>query len=397
MKKIGLIVLILTAVLILALAFLENRIDRPWGDSSKESRSSTSGTSMTTDTSGTTDVSDTTDTTDASDTTEATDTTAPPPILCTHDWKWESSTAICSKDGESLYRCSLCHETKTEYDPAYGCYDDDTNGLCDGCGIVTGECLHRVVTEKGYAATCTLEGLSDRRYCEKCGIVLEEHTSLPALGHESEILEAVPSNCISAGLTEGACCSRCGLILVAQTALPLGDHSGNEGVCTVCGIITDAKLALGYYIVKNGTKQAESERYIISKTAEKFGYTGVVSITFDPESSSLIFSADSTTLGIDGIMTMILNFESNVQKVELNGVYDGRPGYAKGNINTDTFSPKNQYVRNFEYEFENTSQSTTVLRTYMGVAVSEMLILCGEMIGATNTGVTMVMLGFPNY
>ena len=158
MKKIGLIVLILTAVLILALAFLENRIDGPWGDSSKESRTSTSGTSMTTDTSGTTDVSDTTDTTDvsdttdttdASDTTEATDTTAPPPILCTHDWKWESSTAICSKDGESLYRCSLCHETKTEYDPAYGCYDDDTNGLCDGCGECLGACPGKAITDAG--------------------------------------------------------------------------------------------------------------------------------------------------------------------------------------------------------------------------------------------------------
>ena len=100
---------------------------------------------------------------------------------------------------------------------------------------------------------------------------------------------------------------------------------------------------------------------------------------------------------LDNSFLVTVADESNIQKVELNGVYDGRPGYARGDIKTDTFSPKNQYVRNFEYEFENTSQDPAVLRAYVGVAVSEMLILCGELVNQSDTGVTMAMLGFPNY
>ena len=307
----------------------------------------------------------------------------------------------CSRDGEKLYRCSKCAETKTEEDPAYGCYDEDKNGKCDGCGIVTGECEHKFVTEKGYAATCTQDGLSDKRYCSKCNLVLDEHTVLPALGHQSAVLEAVPSTCISTGLTEGEHCSRCQFVFNAQDIIPLGDHVGAEGVCTVCNKMTDPKLALGFYIVRNGTKRADKDSYYISKSVEKFiyldRYTGLVHIEFNPTTLELIFWGESTTMGVVGDMTMVLDMDSNVQRIDLVGTYKGSNGYAIGTINAKTFSSNSMIIDTFEYDAGNRKEDEQWYRAYFSIAISEMLILSAELMDETGTGVTMPMLGFVNY
>lgn len=370
MKKFGLAILILTVLCIVVLAFLEPKINEWLDDSPKPS-------------------------TGESSTTEG--TSSKPAPVCAHDWVFESSTVTCSKDGEKLYRCSKCQETKTENDPAYGCYDEDKNGLCDGCGIVTGDCEHKFVTEKGYAATCTQDGQSDKRYCSKCEMVLEEHAVIPALGHQRTVLEAVASTCISEGLTEGEHCSRCKRVFIPQNPIPLGDHVGSEGVCTVCDKITDAKLALGFYIVRNGTKRNDGERYFISKSAKKDIYTGTVDIVFDPVTFEMVFLAKSTTIGLDGDMKMVLNMDSNIQRIDLQGTYQGSNGYAIGTIDTKTFSPNHMIIETFEYDDGNLQEDDRWYQVQFSLAISEMLILSAEIMAETNTGVTMPMLGFSNY
>ena len=375
MKKIGLIILIFTAICIVALAFFESKIDGLLHGSS--------GISSTTES------------------TSSTETTSNPVPVCAHDWVFESSTVTCSRDGEKLYRCSKCEETKTEDDPAYGCYDEDKNGKCDGCGISTGECEHKFVTEKGYEPTCLKEGLSDKRSCSKCNIVLEEHTTVPALGHQVAILAAVPSTCISTGLTEGEHCFRCEIVFKAQEITPVGDHAGGEGVCTVCNKMLDPKLALGFYIVKNGNKRDDNESYFISQSVEKTvyldRYTGTVNIEFNPTTLELIFRGESTTMGITGDMTMILDMNTNVQRIDLVGTYQGSNGYAIGTIDTKKFSSNYMVPETFEYDAGNRTEDKALYETYFCLAIAEMLTLSTEMIQATGTGVTMPMLGFPNY
>ena len=384
MKKFGLAILILTVICIVALAFLEPKINEWLDDSPKHSTGESSTTASST-----------------TEGTSSTETTSKPIPVCAHDWVFESSTVTCSRDGEKLYRCSKCDETKTEEDPAYGCYDEDKNGKCDGCGIVTGECEHKFVTEKGYEATCLQEGLSNKRYCSKCNFILDEHTAIPALGHLSAVLEAVPSTCISTGLTEGEHCSRCQIVFKAQEIIPFGDHVGGEGVCTVCNQITDPKLALGYYIVRNGTRRDDSESYFISKSVEKFiyfdRYTGIVNIEFNPTTSELIFWGESTTMGIVGNMTMTLDVNSDIQRIDLEGTYQGSNGYAIGTIDSKKFSSNNMIIDTFEYDAGNRTEDEQWYRAYFSIAISEMLILSAEMIKDTGTGVTMSMLGFVNY
>ena len=366
MKKIGLIILILTAVCILALAFFEDKLfpnELPSDSSSTESSNSTPA--------------------------------------CAHDWVFESSTVTCSKDGEKLYRCSKCGETKTEEDPAYGCYDEDKNGFCDGCGIVTGECEHKFVTEKGYSATCTQDGLTDKRSCSKCNMVLEEHAAIPALGHQPAVLEAVAPTCSSAGLTEGEYCSRCELVIKPQDSIPLLDHVDAEGVCTVCNAITDPELVLGYYIVRNGTKRDDRESYFISKSVEKFiyleRYTGIVHIEFDLTTQKIIFWGESTTMGVVGNMTMVLDLNSDVQRIDLVGTYEGSNGYAIGTIDMKTFSSNNMIINTFEYDAGSRKEDEQFYKAYFSLAISEMLVLSAELMAESETGVTMPMFGFVNY
>ena len=393
MKKFALAILILTVICIVAMAFLENKIDEWLNDSPKHSAVASSTTNST--------VSSTTDGTSATKSTSSTATTSKPVPVCAHDWVFESSTVTCSRDGEKLYRCSKCAETKTEEDPAYGCYDEDKNGECDGCGIETGECEHKFVTEKGYAATCLQEGLSDKRYCSKCDMLLDEHEVLPALGHQPAALEAVPSTCISTGLTEGEHCSRCDAVLIPQASLPLSDHIGGEGVCTVCNKILDAKLALGFYIVKNGTKRDDADSYFISRSVEKFiyfdRYTGIVNIEFNPTTLELIFWGESTTMGVVGDMTMVLDMNSNVQRIDLVGTYKGSNGYAIGTIDTKKFSSINMVLETFEYDAGSRQEDEQFYEAYFCLAIAEMLELSKEMIQDTGTDVTMPMLGFSNY
>jgi hypothetical protein len=384
MKKFGLAILILTVLCIVILAFLEPKINEWLDDSPKHSTGESSTTASSTTESSTTE-----------------GTSSKPVPVCAHDWVFESSTVTCSKDGEKLYRCSKCQETKTENDPAYGCYDEDKNGLCDGCGIVTGECEHKFVTEKGYDATCTQDGQSDKRYCSKCEMVLEEHAVIPALGHQRAVLEAVASTCISEGLTEGEHCSRCKLVFIPQNPIPLSDHVGSEGVCTVCDKITDAKLALGFYIVRNGTKRDDGGSYFISKSVEKFiylnRYTGIAHIEFNPETLELMFWGESTTMGVVGDMKMILDMNSNIQRIDLKGTYQDSNGYAIGTIDTKKFSSSYMILESFEYDAGNRTEDEQWYRAYFSVAISEMLILSAEIMAETNTGVTMPMLGFSNY
>ena len=75
------------------------------------------------------------------------------------------------------------------------------------------------------AATCTEPGYTGDTYCNDCQQVIEEGSTIPALGHIEVIDAAVAATCQHTGLTQGSHCSRCNAVLVAQTVVPLADHT----------------------------------------------------------------------------------------------------------------------------------------------------------------------------
>ena len=58
------------------------------------------------------------------------------PKVCTHSYKKTSTKATCASGGNATFTCSLCGETKTQYESALG--HTTTSGTCSRCGTVSG-------------------------------------------------------------------------------------------------------------------------------------------------------------------------------------------------------------------------------------------------------------------
>ena len=131
-----------------------------------------------------------------------------------------------TKDANSHWHtCTLCGTAIA--DKADHVYDNACDETCNVCGYVR-TVEHKTVTDKGYPATCTEDGLSDGSHCSICGKILTEQTVIPKTGHKAVIDEAVKATCQHDGLTVGSHCEYCGLVYVEQTVIPKLEHTPEE-------------------------------------------------------------------------------------------------------------------------------------------------------------------------
>ena len=173
------------------------------------------------------------------------------------------------------------------------------------------------------------------------------------------------------------------------------EHVGDEGVCTSCGKVTDAKLALALYIIKNGSKLSEGNRYIISKTITENGSTMTGYIEFDYDNLQFVFSMlTKTSSGADTFVTMDLDIGNSQQDVSMTFTSNGITCAASGTILSNSFSVSNKYIYYFKC---NSSSLSSELKSLLGTSTAGMLALCGQMIQETETGVTISMLGIKNF
>jgi len=181
----------------------------------------------------------------------------------------------CTQDGYTAgVKCSVCQEVlkapvltdeKHHLDlnqveaqaPACEKKGWDAYEYCTKCDYTTYNELpaleHKKVPVKGYAATCTENGLTDGEQCELCRKWFVEQTVILA-AHTSVDVPAVDVTCTADGYTAGKKCSVCGEILegcepikheghkeetlaaVAPTCTETGLEEGKQ--CTVCGTVT---------------------------------------------------------------------------------------------------------------------------------------------------------------
>lgn len=88
------------------------------------------------------------------------------------------------------------------------------------CSESNETCEHHFVTEKGIAATCVVDGLSDKIYCDKCNYVSQEHEIIKALGHNVvKVAEKLPGIQYE-GHNAYSYCDRCGLKLSEEEIIP---------------------------------------------------------------------------------------------------------------------------------------------------------------------------------
>jgi len=146
--------------------------------------------------------------------------------------------ATCTASGsyEDVVYCKLCKThviSRTQRTtPALGHKDGNKDFTCDVCGADL--CTdHTLVTIKGYAATCTTDGLTDGQKCSNCGEVTKPQTVIAAKGHTVVVDGAVAATCTESGLAEGKHCSVCNTVLTQQTVIPPKGHSFGLWVVTV--------------------------------------------------------------------------------------------------------------------------------------------------------------------
>ena len=101
-----------------------------------------------------------------------------------HEWsEWVRTDPTCTEAGSNIRECELCHK-----------YDQRVIPALD----------HQIVADPAVPATCTETGLSEGSHCSRCGLVIEEQTSVDMLGHEFESTVIAPT-CTKAGYTVHAC------------------------------------------------------------------------------------------------------------------------------------------------------------------------------------------------
>lgn len=160
------------------------------------------------------------------------------PEGCQHQWdETIEQEATCTASGRKMLICKLCGDARKE----------EINPLG-----------HDVVVIQGKAATCTEEGLTDGKSCNRCQSVLEEQSVISVLPHTPVTDAAVAESCTTNGLTEGSHCEVCETVITEQTVVNALGHSWSyvaavAPTCTETGLTEGKECTVCHYIEKAQT------------------------------------------------------------------------------------------------------------------------------------------------
>ncbi|PWM97548.1 MAG: hypothetical protein DBX95_00850 [Oscillibacter sp.] len=134
------------------------------------------------------------------------------------------------------------------------------------------------------AATCTEDGYTGDEVCKTCGVTVKKGEVIPATGHDTQLVGAKPATCTEDGYTGDEVCKTCGVTVKKGEVIPATGHdtelvgakpatctqdgyTGDE-VCKTCGVTVkkgEVIPATGHDTEIVGAKPA---------TCTEDGYTG---------------------------------------------------------------------------------------------------------------------------
>ena len=126
----------------------------------------------------------------------------------------------CESTGVRTYTATVTLEgrtytdTKTETLPATG-HDTQLVGAKD--------------------ATCTQDGYTGDEVCKTCGVTVKKGEVIPATGHDTQLVGAKPATCTEDGYTGDEVCKTCGVTVKKGEVIPATGHHYKDGKCTDCG------------------------------------------------------------------------------------------------------------------------------------------------------------------
>ena len=176
--------------------------------------------------------------------------------------------STCSKeglsDGKKCIDCGEIIEAQTVIPIKPHSFDGSDDDVCNVCGYTRDlNCSHKNVSViKGYAPTCSKEGLSDGTRCEDCQTVITEQVSIPTANHtydgildsscnvcgftrvvncphkNTEVIKGYDSTCFKEGLSDGTICEDCQTVITEQISIPTANHTYDgilDSSCNICG------------------------------------------------------------------------------------------------------------------------------------------------------------------
>ena len=84
-------------------------------------------------------------------------------------------------------------------------------------------------------ATCTETGLTAGVRCTDCGKVISGCETIPATGHDTELVGAVAATCTEDGYTGDEVCKVCQTVVKKGETIPALGHDYKDGKCSRCG------------------------------------------------------------------------------------------------------------------------------------------------------------------
>lgn len=194
--------------------------------------------------------------------------------FCDHNYgavATEVKAATCTAEGEELWTCIECGKEKTivlekiDHDftatggwtkqkQAPTCREEGIQeSRCGVCKTIVTESIaklsHVEVEVEEKAPTCTVAGYTEYSYCSACNDFITPKVTIPALGHNVEIVEGYEATCDSKGMTDGKKCLDCDETLVEQKEILALGHKIEylapvEPTCEMTG------LTAGYACVR---------------------------------------------------------------------------------------------------------------------------------------------------
>ena len=84
-------------------------------------------------------------------------------------------------------------------------------------------------------ATCTENGYTGDEVCKTCGVTVKKGEVIPATGHDTQLVGAKPATCTQDGYTGDEVCKTCGETVKKGEVVKATGHHYKDGKCTDCG------------------------------------------------------------------------------------------------------------------------------------------------------------------
>ena len=117
------------------------------------------------------------------------------------------------------------------------------------------------------AATCTEDGYTGDEVCKTCGVTVKKGEVIPATGHDTQLVGAKPATCTEDGYTGDEVCKTCGVTVKKGEVIPATGHDteivgAKDATCTEDGYTGDEVCkTCGETVTKGEVVKATGHHY----------------------------------------------------------------------------------------------------------------------------------------